>query len=225
MHRIRALLVAACLIGPAAAMAEEPPLSDCAAAAVSAVQKRYEVVADLSADFEQESRSVALGGAAPTSLSRGQVVFAKPGRMRWTYTAPEESLVVSDGEWMWIYDPAAKEAQKLPVAGGALSGAAVQFLLGDGDLAESFRIAELSCDEGAARLELVPREPAAYERLRIEVEAKRGDLRETEVSDLLGNVTRVRFEDIETDTAPPPETFRFEPPEGVEVIEVAPFGS
>lgn len=208
----------------APALAEEPPLSACAAGAVKAVQTRYEAVGDLRASFEQESRSVAFGGAAPTSTSRGEVVFAKPGRMRWNYSAPEESLVVSDGEWMWIYDPAAREAQKLPVMGGALSGAAVQFLLGEGDLAADFRIAELSCEEDVVRLELVPREPAAYESLRIAVDARRGDLRETEVSDLLGNVTRVRFDDIQVDTKPAADLFRFEPPDGVEVIELAPFG-
>lgn len=223
MQRTCALLVSF-VFAAATAAAAEPPLSDCAASAVAAVQKRYEAVGDLRAEFEQESRSVALGGGAPVTTSQGKVVFAKPGRMRWTYEAPEESLVVSDGEWMWIYDPNAKEAQKLPVAGGALSGAAVQFLLGDGDLDASFRIAELTCDEGTARLELLPREPAPYERLRIAVDRKNGDLRETEVSDLLGNVTRVRFDDIETDTRPAPETFRFVAPEGVEVIEVAPYG-
>jgi len=59
------------------------------------------------------------------TLTRGRVVFAKPGRMRWVYESPEPSLVVSDGETLWIYDPAAREAQRLPVTQGYLTGAAL----------------------------------------------------------------------------------------------------
>ena len=39
----------------------------------------------------------------------GAVEFAKPGKMRWSYEAPEPSLVVSDGETLWIYDPTRDE--------------------------------------------------------------------------------------------------------------------
>ncbi len=42
----------------------------------------------------------------------------------------------------------------------------------------------------------------------------------TTVVDLIGNVTRIRFRDIETGIDPPPETFAFTPPAGASVIEV-----
>jgi len=129
--------------------------------------------------------------------------------------------VVSDGEWLWIYDPAAREAQKLVVGDGALSGAAVQFLLGEGEILGAFRIEADSCSETEARLTLLPREPAAYEVLRIVADPRSGDLRETEVVDLLGNATRVAFRDLRADTGPAPELFQFQAPEGVEVIELS----
>ena len=43
---------------------------------------------------------------------------------------------------------------------------------------------------------------------------------EPEVTDLLGNVTRVRFEKLRVNTSPTPEMFRFEAPEGVEVMDM-----
>ena len=97
-------------------------LDSCARRAVDAVQKRYESVVDLRARFDQVSRSVALGGPGAETHSAGEVVFAKPGKMRWSYSEPEPSLVVSDGSWLWIYDPGAREAQKLPVIGGRCPG-------------------------------------------------------------------------------------------------------
>jgi len=215
------ILTASLLLAlPAVAGATDESVSGCAAPAVAALQARYEKVKDLSADFVQESHTLALGGPGHAASSHGRVVFAKPGRMRWSYIGPEESLLVSDGEWMWIFDPAAGEAQKLPVTQAALSGAGVQFLLGEGDLLAEFAVAELACGADEARLELLPRVPAAYEKLRIVVELASGQMRETEVTDLFGNVTSIRFENIRVNTEPGPEVFRFEPPEGVDVIEL-----
>jgi outer membrane lipoprotein carrier protein len=201
---------------------EEPDLSDCATAAVAAVQQRYQAVRDLRARFTQETRSVALGAGGSSTHSSGAVVFAKPGKMRWTYKEPEESLVVSDGEWLWIYEPAAGEAQKLPVGDAALSGAAVQFLLGEGEILRDFRVVSEACGAAEARLVLWPRSPATYERLLILVDPRSGDLLETEVVDLLGNATRIAFREVEANLDPAPELFRFQAPPGVEVIEVAP---
>jgi outer membrane lipoprotein carrier protein len=209
-------------LSPAAARGAGGEDSACVRAAVAAIQKRYESVRDLRARFEQTTRSVSLSGPGAVSTARGQVVFAKPGRMRWAYEEPEPSLVVSDGEWLWLYDPAHGEAQKYPVGDGFLSAAAIQFLLGEGDLLRDFRVEALSCDGEEAHLELVPRSPASYERMRVRAHPLRGDLRETEVVDLLGNLTRVRFLDVEVDTRPDPALFRFEAPPGVEIIEVAP---
>ena len=106
-------------------------------------------------------------GTTPSkpATSRGRVTLAKPGKMRWTYEEPEPSLVVSDGKTVWIYDPAFDEVQKLPAAEGFLTGAAAQFLLGAGDMRRDFKVAAVSCDETAAELELVPRQPATYEKL------------------------------------------------------------
>ncbi|MDJ0850158.1 MAG: outer membrane lipoprotein carrier protein LolA [Myxococcota bacterium] len=223
MRAVLALVTAAVLLPspPAFAGDEEPEPTACVAAAVAAIQKRYETVRDLSARFAQSSRSVALGRAGSSATSRGSVVFAKPGRMRWHYQEPDESLVVSDGHWLWIYDPFHREAQKLEVGGAWLSGAAIQFLLGEGKLLRDFRVSAERCNEEQALLVLVPRSASTYEELRLEADARSGDIRATEVRDLLGNVTRVAFEDVQINTDPKAELFAFEAPEGVRVIELA----
>lgn len=196
--------------------------SQCARDALAKVKTRYGDVRDFRAGFSQESRSVALGGPGAVTRSRGEVVLARPGRMRWSYTEPERSLVVSDGESMWIYEVGSAEAQKFSVSGGALSAAAVQFLLGDADVAENFEVRAETCEVDRVRVRLTPLHPETYERLRIVIDPETGEVSETEVVDLLGNTTRVTFTGIETNTSPAPSTFRFEPPEGVAVIEITP---
>lgn len=205
------------------ATAPEPAPGDCMARTVDALQGRYENVRDARARFVQTTRPAHTGGIAPEPVrSSGRMVVQKPARMRWEYEEPEESLVVSDGESLWIYDPGFGEAQRLPVDEGFLSGAAVSFLLGEGDLRRDFEIRLVSCETSRAVLELVPREAASYESLRVTADPRSGLLQHTRITDLLGNVTDVELSQLETNQKPAPETFRFVAPEGVHVVELEP---
>jgi len=217
------VLVGSALPAPAQEGAAAVAAETCRERAASAVQKRYQGVSDLSARFEQTTRAVGVGTAAgEPAVSRGRVVLAKPGKMRWSYEEPEPSLVVSDGETLWIFDPSFGEAQKLPAGEGYLTGAAAQFLLGSGEMERDFEVSAVSCDASAVELQLVPREPASYEKLFLVVDPERGEVRRTRVVDLLGNVVSVEFSEVRFDTDPPAAEFRFEPPDGVRVIEVSP---
>ena len=202
--------------------AATPATQACITRAVAAIQRRYEAVRDLSADFVQTTRSVALGAAGAAVTSRGSVVFAKPGKMRWQYKEPEESLVVSDGQWLWVYDPAHQEAQKMTVGEGFLSGAAIQFLLGEGRIERDFAVTAQACSDAKVELELVPRRDASYEKLRVRSDPATGELLETTVTDLLGNVTQIAFSGMRTNLGPADTLFRFRAPEGVRVIELEP---
>jgi outer membrane lipoprotein carrier protein len=215
------LAALALLAAPCAAVAESSDPQSCVDPAIDAIQKRYESVSDLRATFVQTAQSVALSGAGrAANISRGTVVFAKPGKMRWSYEEPEPSLVVSDGKTLWVYDPVHAEVQRTSVTEGYLSGAAIQFLLGEGDMRRDFRVTAIACDADAAMLELVPRKDATYEKLRVRVDLATGELRSTIIFDLVGNVTEVQFDDIRANQSPADTVFRFEPPEGVEVIDL-----
>jgi outer membrane lipoprotein carrier protein len=224
------MLLALCLFNgswSASARAQEGPaavaIDRCSDRAVAAIQKRYEGVRDISARFEQTTRAVSMGSAPNEPVvSRGKVILAKPGRMRWSYEEPEPSLVISDGTTIWLYDPAFGEAQKMPATGGFLHGATAQFLLGEGDIRRDFEVSGVACSETQAELELVPREPAGFEKVFLQVDPATGDVLGSRIVDLLGNVVSIRFEGLQTNLDPPADQFRFDPPEGVKVIEVAP---
>lgn len=221
----RAALLAAALLLPLAAVAVETGEGEgaCAAAVAERVQHRYDAVRDLRAHFTQRTASVALGSAPGAVLeSSGEVVFAKPGRMRWSYREPAPSLVVSDGQTLWIHDPEAREVQVLPLGPGFLSGAALQFLLGGGRLGDEFTIAARGCGRPEVELLLTPRRDATYERLELRADAKSGDVRSTVVVDLLGNRTEIELSDVRANTGPRDGLFHFEPPEGTRVITVPP---
>jgi len=225
MVRLWSPLLAAALLLPVAARVADAKPADgaCAAAVAERVQRRYDAVRDLRARFVQRTESVALGNTPAAAMeSRGEVVFAKPGRMRWSYESPEPSLVVSDGQTVWIHDPVAKEVQELPLGPEFLSGAAIQFLLGDGRLADEFEVAADGCGQPEVRLLLTPRRDSSYERLELRADARTGEIRSTLVVDVLGNRTEVELSDVRTNTGPPARLFRFAAPEGTRVLTVPP---
>lgn len=217
----RALLAAlATLAGIAASHPALAADTDCASEVAARVQRRYEKVRDLRATFEQRTERASLGGAPSDALvARGTVVFAKPGKMRWSYESPEPSLVVSDGTTLWIYDEKAREVQKLSLAAGHLSAAGIQFLLGDGKLDAEFRITATACTDTNATLALVPRKDAQYERLELRVDPKSGAVSETVVVDLFGNRTVVVMREVRENTGVGEALFRFEAPPGVRILE------
>ena len=218
-----ALALMAALAGSAAAAEKDTAADRCGNKAASAVQSRYEGVRDVAARFEQTTSAARLGGSpSAPSASSGRVTLAKPGKMRWNYENPEPSLVVSDGKTVWIFDPAFGEVQKMPAAEGFLTGAAAQFLLGAGDMRRDFKVTTVTCTDTAAELELIPRQPATYEKVFLGVEPATGTVHRTRIVDLLGNVVTVEFREQRFNVKPPESEFRFEVPDGVKVIEIAP---
>ena len=215
------LLVVAC----GAIAGESKPVCEAGLAEQTAhkIQTRYEGIRDLRADFEQTNVSATFEGEAlmKPEPRRGRVVFAKPGKMRWTYAPPEASVVVSDGKTLWIHDVEARTVTRLAVTEGYLTGAALQFLMGDGDILGSFRVSVSDCDAKQVTLDLLPNEDASYERLGLVADRATGSVVATSVSDLFGNLTRIRFDKLEENRKPPPDTFVLKIPEGVEVIDYA----
>jgi chaperone LolA len=217
-RRLRFLLAALVLVLAPSARAAEP---SCADEVADRVQRHYEKVRDLAARFEQTTQRVSLGSAAGDALvAKGEVVFAKPGKMRWSYTSPEPSLVVSDGATLWVYDPQAREVQQLPLGEGHLSAAGVQFLLGAGKLRDEFHVSTSDCGGTAVMLALTPRREAQYESLEMRVDRASGVARETTVVDLFGNRTTIAFDELRENTDPSADLFTFTPPTGVRVISV-----
>lgn len=192
----------------------------CAERVVARVQTRYERVRDFRARFEQSTERVGFPGEIPDALKAGgEVFFQKPGRMRWDYTRPAKSLVVSNGVGAWVYDPDAAEAQYFELGGEFLSGPALQFLLGEGQLLDAFRVRSSRCEgEASVVLELLPREPASFERLDLVVGAESGTVTETRVVDLLGNRTRLHLIEPRFGDTKPAAFFEFEPPPGTRVL-------
>src|SRR5215467_1051352 len=140
---LSSLLIAAArlLHPPAGAGGEVPPAAAAPPklelrAVIERVQKKYDAATDFRARFGQTLTNVAFG--RKTSLG-GEVLFKKPGRMRWNYTQPEPKSYVADGSTLWLYEPEDKQAFKQDLRTSQLP-AALAFLTGQGSLTAEFDV-------------------------------------------------------------------------------------
>ena len=185
---------------------------------LAAVREHYRSIRDFRARFVQVSLVASLGRE---EVSAGHVVVRRPGKMRWEYSEPEHRLVVSDGETLKIWLPSERQMQVASLAGGAVSPTALGLLLGESDLARTFHAERIEASRpDELGLRLVPRSDATFESLDVWVEAGTHRLRASQVKDLFGNVTRLRFEDIVENGGVEEAEFTIEVPEGTDVIDL-----
>ncbi len=72
------------------------------------------------------------------------MAIRKPGRMRWTYTSPEQKVFVSDGVKLYSYVPADKQVYVATVPTGDDASTPAMFLAGKGHLTRDFTAAPAS---------------------------------------------------------------------------------
>jgi outer membrane lipoprotein carrier protein len=198
-----------------------PPPGDDAAAVVRGVQQRYDSTTDFTASVEQE---IVVAGGGKTLTSTGTVAFQRPGKMRWTMQDHEKQIIVADGKTLWFYEPEERQVLKAPFQAAFRSSTPVSFLSGVGRIADNFDASIERWEGDRIELSLVPREKSSeLGRLRLDVDAKTYDILGAEVTDALGNVTRIRFSKLVRNVQLPADLFQFQVPPGVDVIE-APIG-
>jgi outer membrane lipoprotein carrier protein len=184
---------------------------------IRAIQNRYLATETFTARFVQTDRR------AGDSLRQatGELRY-KRGMMRWHYDTPEEQLIVTNGQTLWLYDPLLENVTIQPLEAVA-DGTALAFLLGIGDLENDFTLRPetqklFDAPQGEV-VELAPFEPMAnLDFLQMEVHPKTLELQALAIADLSGNVRLIRLEQVQRDVPLDDSEFVFEVQPGMEVI-------
>ena len=187
---------------------------------VDEVQKAYEKTGSLEARFTQEAEVKSLGKKQEAS---GSVYIKKPGKMRWNYLTPEKQFIISDGAKIWFYFPEDNQVMEEEVVDYFQSKSPMLFLTGKANLRELFtiqfedRIKDDTLSE-AYFLRLTPgKQEATYRKIVLAVRKSDFQIVGVSVEDLLGNLTRIRFQEMIVNTELDDSLFQFTRPEGVEV--------
>ena len=183
---------------------------------VRKLQARYDATKDFTADFRQTVEAPTLGKPLESS---GQVYFKRPGRMRWEFAAPEEQTIVADGRTLWVHQPEHRQVLKAPFRAAFQSATPVSFLFGVGELANDFDPSLVAADQGVYRLKLVPKREREIGVLVLDVDPQTYDIAAAEITDPLGNVTRLVFTNLKRDVGLDDSKFTFRAPPGTDVVE------
>ncbi len=150
----------------------------------------------------------------------GTFAFSRPGKFRWTYEKPNVQVLVGDGTKLWIHDPDLNQVTVKHVD-AAISSTPASLLAGRDDITSLFTLRDAGTAEGLEWVEATPKsQDTGFERVRLGLSGK--NLAAMELSDQLGGRTTLRFTDFKANVAISPDTFRFVPPKGADVLEDAP---
>ncbi|SFG58324.1 outer membrane lipoprotein chaperone LolA [Neptunomonas qingdaonensis] len=167
-----------------------------------------------SANFEQVTRK---DQGATAEVLKGSMKISRPGLFRWETASPFPQLIVSDGEYVWIYDPDLEQATRKPADPKQTNGAAL-ILNGDvAELAEQFEIYLPINEESQQLFELLPKDTqSSFQRIRLFF--TQGVMSELMLQDVLGQQTTILLKDSVINEPMDASLFKFTPPNGTDVI-------
>ena len=167
----------------------------------------------VSAHFEQQAFDPK-GAAGKTS--RGELALKAPRQFRWDTTAPYKQLIVADGEKVWIYD-ADLEQVTVRAQGTEEAHSPLTVLTDLSQLDHDFATSEQGEHDGLTwlRLKSKDKDPQfSYADLGFDATG----LARMRFEDTLGDRTEIRFSDWKRNPQLAPDSFKFAPPPGVDVI-------
>ena len=146
----------------------------------------------------------------------GTMEFSRPGKFRWEYNKPYEQTIVGDGSRLWIYDKDLNQVtvRKLDRAIGASPAA---LLAGSNEIDKNYSLKSVGAEAGLDWLEAIPKtQDTAFERIRLGF--SKGGLEAMELKDQFGQMTVIKFAELQRNVKISPDTFKFAPPKGADVI-------
>ncbi|WP_258806821.1 outer membrane lipoprotein chaperone LolA [Pseudidiomarina sp. CB1] len=180
--------------------------------AKSELQELLAPISTLQAEFQQHVLDA--NGELVQEL-KGALALARPNKFYWHSDAPDELILVADGQAVYYYDPFVEQ-----VTISAQSEAANQspfLLLLD---AEASAWADYEVSNEGLSFQLQPSESAEQQSLQVNFVAKEeqpAQLNELILDDGQGQITRIRLRDVKTNVALPYTTFSFQIPENAVV--------
>lgn len=170
---------------------------------------------NISAEFKQtlldEEKNV-------VQQSRGTMALQRPGKFAWIYLDPFEQRIIGDGEELWIYDVELEQVTVKPMDAG-ISNAPIMILMKQSDVTEEFDVVEVGQRKYLYWVELKPHAgDLEYSSIFIGLEGD--EVRAMELQDQFGQSTQIVFEKMRVNVVHNPATFKFVPPEGVDVFGV-----
>ncbi|HEX2595294.1 MAG TPA: outer membrane lipoprotein chaperone LolA [Luteimonas sp.] len=149
--------------------------------------------------------------------SSGRVALSAPRLFRWEYTKPYEQLIVADGTRVWVYDPDLQQVTRR-AQGAEEQNSPLAALIDPGKLEKDYVLHDAGTSDGLDWLDIAPRKASdtGFRSARLGFGPQ--GLATMQVTDALGQKTRIDFSHWQRNPAFASGTFRFVPAKGVDVV-------
>jgi outer membrane lipoprotein carrier protein len=214
LTRGAALLLAA--LSPCFILCQQKPAGAHEMAAV--VDRHYDQLHSLRAAFTES-----YAGMGVQRTESGELLLAKPGKMRWNYSSPPGKIFLLDGKYSWFYSPGDAQVQRIPAKELDDLRSPLRYMLGHTNLEKEIDgLTLLPGPNGQFVLSGVPKgQQDRVSKLSLTVTAA-GAITAIEVNETDGATTKFTFAGEQPDVAIAPKTFQFTPPAGVPIVDGPP---
>lgn len=184
-----------------------------AGSGVTALREFYRSAPIIEGRFEQQQFD---DQAQPLSQSKGDFLIARPLRFRWDYQSPQKQTLVSDGREFRLYDADLAQVTVRPLD-DALRGAPLRLLMEGDALEQEFVLENEGPQDGLLWVRLLPRSKQS-DFTRVRIGLAEGLPRRLELSDQLGQTTRIRLEELRRPAKVDDSRFTLKLPSNVEIV-------
>ena len=185
------------------------------------IQIQYKNISSFSGQFVQISFKK--NSVTPAKKANGEIIYKRPGKMLWSYKVPEEHLLVTNGKFVWLFDPLLENVtiQNLKKIAG---GTALSFLLGVGDLNKDFLIRDISFfllkSQDGLIVEMVPKKyNSNLAFIQLQVNPDTYNLKKILLMGLNGDFRTIELKSIKYNIYLDDKLFEFKITEDMEVIK------
>lgn len=198
-------ILATTLVGQRGFAAEDapPPAGETTVdrdAALHRIEDYFNNIDTLKADFLQL--------APDGSLSEGRVFIRRPGLLRVEYDPPVQFLIIGDGRWLNMIDYEVNDVSRWSIDDTPLK----ILVKPDLNLQKDVNVRGVERRDGILRLTVSSPDVPGQERISFTFSEAPFHLRQWEINDGNGNITRVALSNIETNVDVPRNLFKFDDP-------------
>ncbi len=204
------------------AHADQAPLSNTAVALPTNEAKGHLMttlakLAFFSADFSQK---ILDGQGQVLQEGSGTLAIRKPNLVNWKTITPDETLIISDGNTLWFYDPFIEQASAYSLAKSIHNTPILLLTSDEPTLWQQYNVIEQSVDvDNGLRFVVMPKDASSQiKKLTLSfTETKTNDIELSEFSfqDATGQVSQIILGQFNAKNKPDAALFTFSLPEGV----------
>jgi len=207
MRLIRLLLLAALAVAAIPAYADDE----------AAVQKLTQLLNQAQTITARFSQLTLDGGGTQLQETAGELALKRPGLFRWHTDEPQEQLLVSNGEKVWLYDP---DLQQVTIQKLDQRLTHTPALLLSGDVSEIRQNFAISFKEAGDVVDFTLKPKAndtLFDSLRLSF--RKGVINDMQLIDSVGQRTNILFLSVKMNPVVDAKQFTFEVPAGADVIQ------